>query len=179
MTATIIADIQTIAQSQIQCFSRTSVRMWSGCLSVSSRQDREAEERTWMRMRYVPMAKHNVQTCSVHSTAINMNPSPSHVAVPAANRCPGETSIAFPISPTILLSAPPRYNEEDTYPRTKSLKTKAWTNRVLVVAGLPRYSNQAIDPRIIKAPAIVNDYFEVSIFLIDGNHIRHKSKGRG
>jgi hypothetical protein len=34
-----------------------------------------------------------------------MNPSPSHVAVPAVKRCPGDISNAFPMSPTILSSA--------------------------------------------------------------------------
>lgn len=58
-----------------------------------------------MRIRYVPMARHNVHTCSVHKTAINTKPSPLQVAVPAVKRCPGEISNAFPISPTILSSA--------------------------------------------------------------------------
>jgi hypothetical protein len=65
-----------------------------------------------MRIRYVPMARHNVHKCSVHRTTINMNPSPSHVAVPAVKRCPGDISNAFPISPTILSLAPSNYFAE-------------------------------------------------------------------
>jgi len=71
--------------------------------SISSVR-REKGGRTCMRMRYVPIARHNVHKCSVQSTAINANPSPSQVADPAVSRCPGEISIAFPMSPTILSS---------------------------------------------------------------------------
>lgn len=108
-----IADIHTSAQSQIQCFSNNTVRMCNGCdVSALVNVDRlrprsERKGRTWMRMRYVPIARHKVQMCSVHSTAMSTNPRPSHVAVPATSRWPGMISMTLPMSPTMLSMSVP------------------------------------------------------------------------